>query len=139
MSRLKVILVAAIVAGGCDSGSEGQASTLLESTTMADGTDPCAHVVSAELTRTGDGYRVTVTVRSNETGLEKYADAWEVRTTAGDVLGTRVLLHPHVDEQPFTRSLDGMDVPAGLSEVVIAVRDSVVGFCGETMTIAVPA
>ena len=74
----------------------------------------------------------SVAVASADTGWDKYADAWEVRAPDGTVLGTRELLHPHVDEQPFTRSLSGVAVPAGVSEVVIAARDSVEGFCGAT-------
>ncbi len=103
------------------------------------GEDLCAHVVAAELTRRGDVYRVQVTVRSADTGWDKYADAWEVRTPDGDVLGTRTLLHPHETEQPFIRSLDGVAIPPGVAQVVIAARDSVAGFCGETLTIDVPA
>jgi hypothetical protein len=100
--------------------------------------DPCAHVVAAEAVPTGDTYRVVATVRSADTGWDKYADAWEVRTVDGDVLGTRVLLHPHENEQPFTRSLDAVAIPAGETRVVVAARDSVAGFCGETVTVAVP-
>ena len=76
-----------------------------------------------------------MTVRSDDTGWDKYADAWEVRTADGIVLGTRVLAHPHESEQPFTRSLDGVVIPNGLTEVVIAARDSVAGFCGDTLTV----
>ena len=57
----------------------------------------------------------------------------------GDVLGTRELAHPHVDEQPFTRSLTGVVIPEGVTTVEIAARDSVVGFCGTTVSVAVPA
>ena len=57
----------------------------------------------------------------------------------GDVLGTRVLAHPHVDEQPFTRSLTDVEIPAVVTIVEVAARDSVVGFCGTTATVAVPA
>ncbi|MGB5655630.1 MAG: hypothetical protein WBN35_03340, partial [Acidimicrobiia bacterium] len=57
----------------------------------------------------------------------------------GEVLDTRVLAHPHVGEQPFTRSLTGVDIPEAVTTVEIAARDSVVGFCGTTATVAVPA
>ena len=78
-------------------------------------------------------WRFDVTVASADTGWDKYADAWEVRLPDGTVVGTRELLHPHVDEQPFTRSLSGVAVPADVDRVVVAARDSVSGFCGETI------
>ena len=43
-----------------------------------------------------------VTVQHADTGWDHYADAWEVLAPDGTVLGTRTLLHPHTDEQPFT-------------------------------------
>ncbi len=86
----------------------------------------------------GGTYRFDVTVRSTETGWDKYADAWEVRAPDGSVLGTRILAHPHVDEQPFTRSLTGVEIPSGVEEVEVAARDLVEGFCGTTMHVTVP-
>lgn len=98
----------------------------------------CADVTEVVATpEEGGTYRFDVTVRSADTGWEKYADAWEVRAADGTVLGTRVLAHPHVDEQPFTRSLTGVELPDGLDEVIVAARDSVNGFCGEELTIPV--
>ena len=38
------------------------------------------------------------------TGWEHYANKWDVVGPDDTILGTRVLLHPHVNEQPFTRS-----------------------------------
>lgn len=69
--------------------------------------------------------RFSVTVRHADTGWEHYADAWEVLSEAGEVLATRVLRHPHVNEQPFTRQLAGVKIPAGVERVRIRARDSV--------------
>ena len=97
---------------------------------------PCADVVEAEATQESEGvFGFAVTVRSPDTGWEKYADAWEVRAPDGTVLGTRILTHPHVEEQPFTRSLRGVEVPAGIDTVEVAARDSVEGFCGATVVV----
>jgi len=98
----------------------------------------CADVVDVTMIREPAGtYQFDVAVRSADTGWEKYADAWEVRSPDGTVLGTRILAHPHVDEQPFTRTLTGVAIPAGTTEVVVAARDLVDGFCGQTMTLPV--
>ncbi|MDU0354810.1 hypothetical protein RS130_13575 [Paraglaciecola aquimarina] len=41
-----------------------------------------------------------------------------------DILGERVLGHPHVDEQPFTRSLKNVVIPMSSQTVFIEARDS---------------
>ncbi len=51
------------------------------------------------------------------------------------MLATRVLLHPHVEEQPFTRSLDGVRIPAGVRKVTVRARDSLNGYGGRTITV----
>ena len=48
----------------------------------------------------------------------------------GTVLGTRVLLHPNVAEQPFTRSLSGVEIPAALDHVTVRAGDKVHGYGG---------
>jgi len=83
-------------------------------------------------------YTFDVTVRSADTGWDKYADRWEVTATDGAVLGTRVLAHPHVDEQPFTRSQSGIVIPDGIDRVIVRARDSVEGFCGAVVEVVVP-
>ncbi|MGB0683422.1 MAG: hypothetical protein ACPGOV_11965 [Magnetovibrionaceae bacterium] len=85
-------------------------------------------VIKASARGQGGGlWTFSVTLRHADTGWEHYANAWDVRTPDGQVLGKRVLYHPHVDEQPFTRSLAGVAVPEELSEVVIFGHDSVHG------------
>lgn len=56
----------------------------------------------------------------------------------GTVLGTRTLLHPHLNEQPFTRSLTDVRIPDGVTEVTVRARDSIHGHGGKTLTVAVP-
>jgi hypothetical protein len=98
-----------------------------------------ADVVAVEVTREPAGtYAFSVTIRSEETGWDKYADRWEVLGPDGTILGTRVLLHPHVDEQPFTRSLGGVEIPEGIDAVTVRAHDSVDGFGGAEMTVALP-
>ena len=73
-------------------------------------------MVAAEAVPEGSGiWRFLVTVAHGDTGWQHYADKWDVVAPGGTVLGTRVLLHPHEAEQPFTRSLGGVKIPAGLS------------------------
>ncbi|GAB5471511.1 MAG: hypothetical protein Kilf2KO_45410 [Rhodospirillales bacterium] len=98
-----------------------------------------AEVVAVKITPQGqDHYQFDVTVRHPDTGWDAYADRWEVLAPDGSVLGTRVLAHPHVDEQPFTRSLGGVAIPAEIEEVTVRARDSVDGWGSVTMTLPVP-
>ena len=98
----------------------------------------CAHVVDVTIEAGSNGFTVAATVASNDTGWEKYADAWQVLGPDGELLGERILTHPHENEQPFTRSLSGIQIPEGVTEVTVAARDLVLGFCGDAFSIEVP-
>jgi hypothetical protein len=74
--------------------------------------------------------RFIVAVKHADEGWEHYADRWEVITPEGRVLAVRVLRHPHVGEQPFTRALDGVIVPPGIERVRVRARDLVHGYGG---------
>jgi hypothetical protein len=95
-----------------------------------------ADVLSASAKCASSVCTFTVTVRHADEGWQHYANAWEVLTPDGSVLATRVLEHPHVDEQPFTRELRGVKVPAGVKSVRIRARDSVHGFGGREVTVS---
>lgn len=95
-----------------------------------------ADVVGVEASKAADGaWRFEVTVRHADTGWDHYADSWQVLTDDGKVLATRVLAHPHVDEQPFTRSKGGIEIPAGINRVKVRAGDSVHGFTGQEMMV----
>ncbi len=93
-------------------------------------------VVDTRLTRSPDGtFTANVTLRHADTGWEHYADKWDVVAPDGTVLATRTLYHPHVNEQPFTRSLAGIRIPANLDYVTIRAHDKVHGYGGKTKRI----
>ena len=96
-------------------------------------------VVDARITKSGDQtYRADVTLRHADTGWDHYADKWDVVAPDGSVLGTRILYHPHVDEQPFTRSLSGIRIPDGIPHVTIRAHDKVHGYQGKTLQLELP-
>jgi hypothetical protein len=82
--------------------------------------------------------RFAVGVRHADAGWDHYADRFEVLSADGEVLATRVLRHPHVEEQPFTRELEGVALPPGVRAVRIRAHDSVHGFGGAELDLAVP-
>lgn len=98
-----------------------------------------AHVAAVRLGPEGDDrFTVYVTVQHADTGWQHYSDLWQVMAPDGTVLAERQLLHPHVDEQPFTRSLRGVTIPAGIERITVRAHDTQHGFGGETITAEVP-
>ncbi len=85
-----------------------------------------------------DTFQFSVTVRHDDKGWDHYANKWDVVAPDGAVLATRTLHHPHENEQPFTRSLGGVMIPADISMVSIQAHDSVHGYGGKIFTIPLP-
>ncbi len=54
------------------------------------------------------------------------------------MLGTSVLYHPHVNEQPFTRGLSNVKIPAGITSVIVRAWDSVHKAGTKTFTVKLP-
>ena len=79
-----------------------------------------------------------VTVKHRDTGWDHFAESWEVLSPEGKVLARRKLNHPHVNEQPFTRSLDGVKIPQGITEVTVRAKDNKHRYGGDTVTVAIP-
>jgi hypothetical protein len=94
-------------------------------------------IVGVEVTATNGLYDFSVTVSHPDTGWDDYADAWEVRTFEGQRLGLRTLFHPHVNEQPFTRSLNGVCIPRQITMVQLRAKDNLTGR-GEAVSVALP-
>jgi hypothetical protein len=77
--------------------------------------------------KSGSTWGFDVTLKHADEGWDHYADGWGVYLTDGTELGYRVLAHPHVNEQPFTRSLSGVKIPKGTKSVIIRPHDKVHG------------
>jgi hypothetical protein len=78
----------------------------------------------------------SVKVRHADSGWDHYANLWEVvNADTGEVLGARKLLHPHVNEQPFVRSLDGVHIPSDADKVTVRARCNKHGFEGKQVDI----
>ena len=98
-----------------------------------------ADVTAATVTLEKAGtYTFKVTLFHNDEGWDHYADSWEIRDKQGTLYGTRTLHHPHVSEQPFTRSLSHVEIPEDISTVTIRAHDSVHLYGGKTITVELP-
>jgi hypothetical protein len=99
-----------------------------------------ADVIAATIEPSADGRRftVSVTLRHGDSGWDHYANRWDVVAPDGRVLATRTLYHPHVDEQPFTRSLGNVDIPMPITWIKIRGHDLVHGIGGREVTLSVP-
>jgi len=80
-------------------------------------------IVQVVLTNNAGTWRADVTLKHADTGWEHYADGWRLVDEKGNVLGNRVLYHPHVDEQPFTRSLSGFNIPQDKKIIFVEAHD----------------
>jgi hypothetical protein len=85
----------------------------------------------------GDSWTFIVTVAHPDLGWDDYSNGWDVVTPDGTVLKsnpadpfTRTLLHPHISEQPFTRSQNGIIIPNNVTQVRVRAHDLIDGFGG---------
>jgi len=98
-----------------------------------------AHVLKAAARNQGGDWRFEVTVRHDDEGWDHYADRWiVVDAETGEEYGSRTLAHPHVSEQPFTRSQSGIRIPEGVEAVIVKAACQVHGYGGTELRIELP-
>jgi len=98
-----------------------------------------ADVVEVKIKASGDRiYRFDVTVLHGDEGWDHYVDKWDIVGHGDILLGTRILHHPHVREQPFTRSLSGVKIDQTSNKVTVRAHDSVHGYGGKVVTVNIP-
>ena len=124
-SKTRSAFIALVLAG---------VAIVLPSTVQADEPEIVDVLITKE---TASGKRVfEVSILHNDTGVEHYATDYQVLTLDGKLITNRVLLHPHVNEQPFTRNTSGK-IPKGVTEVLVRARDKVHGF-GKPLKVRIP-
>lgn len=82
-----------------------------------------------------DEYLVNVKLKHQDTGGDHYADAWRIIDDQGNILGNRILLHPHVGEQPFTRALSNVKLDDNLTHIYIEAHDNHHGWAKQKLEI----
>ena len=101
--------------------------------------------VSARETAVGL-WSFSVEVAHPDTGWDDYADGWDVVLPDGTIAKaspddpfTRLLLHPHETEQPFTRSQSNIPIPPEITTVTVRAHDLVDGFGGQEVIVDLTA
>ncbi len=125
-----------------ESGGDGDPQTREIESTITEGGDGNADVLFVRARQAWDGtWTFEVTVEHPDTGEDDFADGWDVVFPDGTVYKsgprdhTRELLHPHVGEQPFTRSQGALALPDDVTHVLVRAHDSVDGYGGREIVV----
>ena len=137
-TALLVAVILALVIAAC--GGEPTPSAVPPTPDLFDPPTPTsppastglADVIAVSVSGVPGDYSLSVTISSPDTGCRSYADWWEVVSAEGGLLTRRVLLHSHVDEQPFTRSGGPIDAQPD-DTLIIRAHMSEGGYGGATM------
>ncbi len=97
MKSLTLFLLLFITA--CNSGEQNKNSGSHNPSDI-----PTANITAVTTQGDEDGYTFNVTIKSDETGCDQYADWWEILKADGTLVYRRILAHSHPNDQPFTRS-----------------------------------
>ena len=100
-----------------------------------------ADVIAATARHAADGtLNFEVTMRCDDRGATYFCDRFEILSPSMRVVGVRRMLHDHTDEQPFTRELQGVNVPNGFPRgVLIRGHHNARGYDGATLKLDLPA
>lgn len=92
-------------------------------------------IVNVMLEPSANRWTFHVTLKHDDTGWDHYADDWRIVDEKGHVIGERKLWHPHVGEQPFTRTLANVLLPKDTEIVYIEAHDKVHGWSKQRVRI----
>jgi hypothetical protein len=144
---MRFLVAAVLVLASCSSASDEEPAIQTGSSQPSDSTQTTFEstptgeqlfpdVVAAVATEDEPGlWSFSVTLSSPYDSRERYADSWRVRAADGTVYGERFLSHDHANEQPFTRSQSGIEIPENIDQVIIEGRDQLSGWGGTTLTL----
>ena len=97
-----------------------------------------AQVKNVHASQKSDGsWCFDTSVKHNDQNWEHYADGWEVLDLNGNQLAYRLLGHPHINEQPFTRGKCNINIniPTTISKVVVRAKCNKHGFGGKPIVV----
>ncbi len=102
-----------------------------------------ADVTFVKATHTGDNnWTFEVTANHPDAGWSDFMDGWDVVLPDGKRIllapkdkFTRVLAHPHVNQQPVTRTQENILIPAGTKTVIVRAHDLADGYGGQVVEV----
>ena len=94
-----------------------------------------ADVRFVKLVETSPGrWKISVTCRHDDEDAGHYCDWWSARSPNGIVDQTRKLAHPH-GKEPFTRSLENVEIHHSVMAITVEAHCSVHGLGGKTVRV----
>jgi hypothetical protein len=136
---LGLLAVVAAASGACGQERERRPTEGIRWPAMDPQDKHYPDVVAGRLVPSGAGrYDVTVSLSSPYDTRFRFADGWRVLTSRGDFLGERWFHRHHAFEQPWTRTLRGIRIPADVDEVVLEGHDVMYGYGGGAYFLRVP-
>lgn len=133
------MILAFVLACGDEAPAEAPAPAKTKSVkTVGD-----ADVTNVFAREEGDGtWTFHVTVEHKDVNWYDYADGWDIVLPDGTVLKpdpfgqyTRHVRHPHVTEQPFTRTQKELEIPEGVDRVRVRAHDKKDGWGGKEIEV----
>ena len=80
-------------------------------------------IIKVVLSKYAATWRADVTLKHEDEGWKHYADGWRIIDATGNEIVKRTLFHPHVNEQPFTRSESGFYIPKEMKIIFVEAHD----------------
>jgi len=74
--------------------------------------------------------KFTVTLKHHDTSWKHYANKFDIIIN-NKVIATRILYHPHINEQPFTRFISNVKIPTNTKYITIRGHDLVHKYGGK--------
>lgn len=135
MRRAAAVALFIALVAGCSTAPPATSAAAPASDAAAVSDQRFPDIVDVVVTGAASTFSFAVTVSSPYDTPERYADAFRVRGADGTEYGVTELTHDHATEQPFTRTLSGVTLPAGVTSVVVEGRDRANGWGGGTRTV----
>ena len=135
---LSMVAFTLLACGDAEVAVEEPAAKVKKKTTVGD-----ADVTAVFAREESDGtWTFHVTVEHNDRDWSDFADGWDVVLPDGTAVRpdpfyayTKQIRHPHVDEQPFTRTQRNIEIPTDVNTVRVRAHDKLGGFGGQEVEV----
>ena len=91
-------------------------------------------VINATASCQDNNCYITATLKHNDTSWKHYANKFDI-IVDNIIIATRILHHPHIHEQPFTRSISNVKIPNNTKTITIKAHDLIHKYGGKEFII----